>query len=477
MLSKKLISLLETFSKHDLNRFDKYLRSPIINENEDLIRLFKIVDRALRSKKEQQMEQLNKKDVWKQLYGKKPYKDSRLRRLSSELTRYAYGFIAWREYQSDPVREQILLLSWLDRRHLDKHFNGVVRTANKLQEKKSLRDAYYHQLQYQVEEARHIHNEEAGKKIDKLEYLEKADYHLECYYLTRKLRHFCDSLDYKKSTSIKVEIDLPQAFLGHIKQGYLGEPSVKAYYLVAQMLMNPDAENHYRELKGFLSENAEKFSRSELNTLYIYLKNYCIDTKINEGREDYFKELFDIFKTLLEKEILLDNGTIDPQDYKNIITVGLHVEAFNWVEQFVRDYTVKLPEGHQDNAVNYNLAKLYFHQEKYEKVIELLREVEYKNLSYALGGKLMLLKTYYELDEQLVMNSLIESFRIYLQRARTISKDVKEQYLNVLKFVKQLSKIVPGDKKAVKKIRHQIKSTSPLPDKQWILDKVEELEG
>ncbi len=477
MLSNKLISLLENFSKHDLNRFDKYLRSPVINENQDLIRLFQIVDKALRSKKEQYAEQLKKKDVWKQLYGKKSYKDSRLRRLNSELTRHAYGFIAWRVYQSDPVREQILLLPWLDKHHLNKHFNGVVRTADKLQQKKSQRDASYHYLQYQIEEARHTHEEEAGKKIDKLEYLEQADHHLECYYLTRKLRHFCDSLDYKKSTSIQVDIDLPQAFLGHIKQGYLGVPSVKAYYLVAQMLMNPDAENHYRELKEFLSENSEKFSRSELNTLYIYLKNYCIDTKINEGRQDYFKELFDIFKILLDKEIIPDNGTIDPQDYKNIITVGLHVEAFDWVEQFVRNYTDKLPEDHQDNAVNYNLAKLYFNQEKYEKVIELLREVEYKNLSYALGGKLMLLKTYYELDEQLVMNSLMESFRIYLQRARTISKEVKEQYLNVLKFVKQLSKIVPGDKKAIKKIRHQIKSTSPLPDKQWILEKVEELEG
>ena len=139
MLSKKLISLLESFSKHDLNRFDKYLRSPFFNEKEDLNRLFGIVDKALRKNKDRRAQQLEKKTVWEQLYGKEDYNDGRLRRLSSELTKHAYRFLALREYQADPVREQVLLLRWLRTHDLDeKHFKGTIRKARSLQEKKNL---------------------------------------------------------------------------------------------------------------------------------------------------------------------------------------------------------------------------------------------------------------------------------------------------------------------------------------------------
>lgn len=473
MLSKKLISLLETFSKHDLNRFGKYLHSPFFNEKKDLNRFFDIIDKILRTKKSQRAPQLDKKAVWKQLYGKQAYEDGRLRRLSSELTKHAYQFLALREYQSDPVREQVLLLRWLRRRHLDdKHFNGAVRKARRLQEKKNLQDASYHYQQYIIEEADHEHEEQPDKKA---EYLKRADYHLECFYITRKLKHFSDALHYKKSTSSKVDIDVPQAFLGYVKSHYLPEPSVKAYYLVAQMLMNPEAENHYQELKGFLKGHSGKFTHSELGTLYAYLKNYCIDYKIKEGRQEYFEELFDLAKILQEKEILPGNGAIDPRDYEYIVKAGLKAEAFEWVENFIREYGEKEAEISKATGGSYEMAKLYFQQGKFEKVVDQLREMEFKKSSNALEGKVMLLKSYYELEERLLMNSLIESLRIYLRHNRSISKAAKEKYLNLLKFVEELSKVIPGNKEAAIKLRRQMERTKTLADKAWLLEKVEEL--
>ena len=77
-------------------------------------------------------------------------------------------------------------------------------------------------------------------------------------------------------------------------------------------------------------------------------------------------------------------------------------------------------------------------------MIEQLQEVEYKNHVYALGGKLTLLKTYYELKEYIALDSLTDSFRIYIRRNKIISREVKQQYLNVLRFVKKLSSTIPG---------------------------------
>ncbi|MEM8908188.1 MAG: hypothetical protein AAGD05_10120, partial [Bacteroidota bacterium] len=170
------------------------------------------------------------------------------------------------------------------------------------------------------------------------------------------------------------------------------------------------------------------------------------------------------------------NGELAPGNYKNIITIGLMVREFDWAENFIQNYTHRLPKANQDNDRNYNLAKVYFFTGQYEKVIEQLREVEYKNLDYSLGGKLMLLKTYYELQEYRALDSMMDSFRIYLRRNRIISREVKQQYMNVLRFVKKLALTAPYDKKSIAKIKEQINNCKALADKQWILQKVAERE-
>ena len=146
------------------------------------------------------------------------------------------------------------------------------------------------------------------------------------------------------------------------------------------------------------------------------------------------------------------------------------------MEEFIKVYTDALPESSQDNDRNYNLAKVYFHQKRYGKVIEQLREVEYKTLVYLLGGRLMLLKTYYELKEETALDSLIDSFRIFIRRNQMISRDVRQQYLNLLRFIKKLATTAQYNKASLIKTKEQINQCNALADKKWLMEKVKELE-
>jgi len=244
------------------------------------------------------------------------------------------------------------------------------------------------------------------------------------------------------------------------------------YYLIANMLLNPDEEHHFFAIKEIMQRQSNLFLPEELKYLFIHAMNYCIDTKINIGRSEYFHELFAVYQIALQDRIIFEKDILTVNHYKNIITVAMHVDAFEWVEQFIQDYTPYLPKDHQANALNYNLAKVYFHQQKYEQVIEQLREVEYKSLVYALGSKLLLLKTYYELEEWVAMDSLMDSFRIYLRRNRLLSREVKQQYMNVLRFVKKLSKVDPFDREGLEKLSKQIEECKALADKVWIQEKL-----
>lgn len=476
LISSKLLSLLKTFSKHDLNSFKKFIASPFHNEQQALVQLFAIIDQHFRSsEKEQKSNPLEKEMVWQHIFGEKKYSDVRLRRLSSDLIKLAYSFLSYNVYKKDGLSEQLNLLKALRKLSLKKHFDGALNQVTQSLEKNNLRNANYHLSTYKTNYNLFNFPKDVRSKISLFHNLEEADYHLECFFIIKKLENYCDYFGYKEMISFDAKISLPPDFLKYVENSiYIKEPSLNAYFLVAKMLIEPERTMYFFNLKKHLEDNTTHFNLQELDIFYTHLKNYCI-VKVNEGKVDYFKRLFEIFQTLLSEKIILKDNIISPQSYKNITTVGLHVKEYDWVENFIQTYTSYLPKAHRENALTFNLANVYFSKKKYDQVIEQLREVEDKNHVYALGGKLILLKTYYELKEYNPLDSLIDSFRIYIRRNKIISREVKQQYLNLLRFVKKLSGTIPGDKKALDKIREQIAKCKALAGKKWILEKVAEL--
>jgi len=479
MISSKLLVLLQSFSRYELKSFHKFILSPFHNENSDLVKLFEIIDHELQQTgwDKNQNSKLGKNIVWKKIRGNAKYQDEQLRRLCSDLTKKAYEFLAFNQMKKNPINEIIYLLPNINTPQLNKHFQGSTRQAQLIHEKSNLQNADFHFSNYKIKYQQHLNIEKNTTKLPSFEKFEESDYHLDAYYIIHKLKNYCDYLAYKNIAAVEPSIHLFPDFIENIKNSdYINEPCIKSFYYITKMLSFPEEEMFFQKAKSTLEKNGDYFSQLELNTIYIYLKNYCIDTKINNGQFTYFHQLFDIFKTLLKSEINFTNGMLDPREYKNIITVGLHIKEFNWTENFIQQYTNRLPKESQDNDLNYNLAKVYFHQEQYEKVIEQLREVEYKNLTYALGGKLMLLKTYYELDEMSPLSSLLDSYSIYLRRNKLISKELKQQYLNVLRFTRKLASTAPYDKKGIQKLKEQINNCKALAAKSWLLEKVAELE-
>ncbi|HMQ49091.1 MAG TPA: hypothetical protein PKA00_16510 [Saprospiraceae bacterium] len=465
-------SLLETFSKSEQEQFLSFLRSPFFNENEDLVHLFEVLKPYLNNAAAES----DKKVIWKELFPGKKFDDAKLRLLCSKMTYLAFDFLKTAR-QSSLSSQQLDLLKILRQRKLDKHSSSLLKKMQAEISDSTLQDKSHHLLQFETHQFIFQQAEEKSKTdAGDVKMLEKADFHLDCFFFSQKLKNFCDLLDYTKSRTTSTTIYFPDSLLELIEQGgYLQEPAVKAYYLVLNLLQKPEEEQHFHALKAMLAESKPYFEPKELRALYLYLMNYCIDSKINKGFSRYFEELFQIYQLTIQEEILLDHDILPVQDYKNIITVGLQVKAFAWVEAFIQTYTEKLQPEHQENALAYNLAKVYFHQEQYEKVIEQLREVEYSNLIYALGGKLLLLRTYFETGEYLALDSLIDSFRIYLHRNQQISREVRQQYLNLLRYIKKISNLPPGDKSVLLKIKQQVQDCKSMAAKGWVLEKVEEL--
>jgi hypothetical protein len=149
-----------------------------------------------------------------------------------------------------------------------------------------------------------------------------------------------------------------------------------------------------------------------------------------------------------------------------------------WTEQFIHQYKIMLPPKEQENAFIYNLAAFYFEAKHYKKSLLLLHEVKFTDSSYYIGAKIIQLKSYYELEESDAFYALIEAFRIYLLRNRTLSDYRKRANLNFLKLAQKIFKLKENEyivgKKAftekLNKLKSQVANTSPLVNKQWLVD-------
>ena len=86
MTGSKLLTLLKTFNKYELNRLRKYVESPFFNENELLVDLFDLIDKFLRSNREN----IEQEKIWQKIFPKMPYDDIKFRRLSSDLNKLSY---------------------------------------------------------------------------------------------------------------------------------------------------------------------------------------------------------------------------------------------------------------------------------------------------------------------------------------------------------------------------------------------------
>jgi hypothetical protein len=472
MISDKLITLLQTLSKVMRNRFRKYLLSPYLNDQPELVPLYDLLDQAIR---EDKAASLDKHQVWKRLYPAQSFNDAQLRRMTSDINQLCLQFLAAEARKENPLAEALDLQRLLDKPELKKHLSGVERQIQKLlADQQDYSSDYYHacfNLYHQI-------FSRAAKTIATAGYGEKlwvADRHLEYFYLTQKVKYYVNWLLYTRSRASEKEISLSARVLESFRQPeFQTVPLLAIYEKIILCLSEQENDQHFKSLLEIIEAKGQALSTSDLRECYQIAQNYCA-IKINQGKREYYREMFDIFKKIIQKDILLESGNLSEGLFKNIVTVGLGVGEYVWVEDFIQTYTPFLPSDIRENARTFNLASLHFHQKRFEQVIALIHDVEYSDLVYALSAKQLLVRTYFELGEYLVLDSLIDSFKIYLRRNKQISKTQKQEYLNFLSFVKNLTVLNPRDRQKIQKLSSRIEKASSVMPKKWLLEKIEAL--
>ncbi len=480
MYRTTLISVLISLTAKELKSFGLYMDSPVFTRNRNLIKLYEVIAKAAPDFEEG----LAKEDVFAQVFPDKPYAEENLRNLCSDLLEHLEQFLRIQELQNDRELSDRLLLRQLKKRKLYSRFFSTFKKVFKRRKKQKIRDVQWFEEDYGLlSELNEVHGHRQDEDYDRS--LQLRINQLDHHYLSSKLSVSCEILNRKNIYNKQLHSRLLEPILAVIENDleyYRQIPAIYLYYLVLQTLREPEDAKHYNNLVKQLHTQVHNFSKGEGRALYKYAQNYCIQ-KINKGENKYLASLLGIYKKLLASELILEEGRLSDSDYRNIVTVGLRLKEFDWVEYFIHQYESFLSKDQKGNAYAYNLAAYYYEKSEYGKAQELLNELEFSNVFYSLGVKSLLVKIYFDNKESEALFSLIKSFKTYLKRNKQLSRYQVRIYNNLLKFTQQAARLQQNkeiiDSKILKKskseLMKEVDSTKEIANINWLKTAIEKI--
>ncbi|MBL7807680.1 MAG: hypothetical protein JNN28_07700, partial [Saprospiraceae bacterium] len=155
--------------------------------------------------------------------------------------------------------------------------------------------------------------------------------------------------------------------------------------------------------------------------------------------------------------------------YLNAATIGLVMQEYAWTEKLIREQQAFLEPAFRESMYAFNMARLEYQQKNYGPALQLLQRAEYKESMMALAAKTIQLKIYYETEEFDLLESHLQAIAAYIRRKKVIGYQ-RENYLNLVYFVRKMLEINPLDKKQKQQLRETIRQTKALAEKEWLLE-------
>jgi len=462
----KLIELLKSLSVYELRRFGNYIRSPYINSNSQLISFHHFISNH---HPDYYSGSTDKKILFKNLFPQKKYEDKKIRYLFTDYTRLLENFLIDESLcRNDSLKEQILRKE-LASRNCSKAYRTKFQTGIT----PPTEDADYFLHRYQAEYT-HLDLWISRQKRKEEQNIEAVIENLDKFYFAKKLELSCAVQNFRNVLAKNYKNAFNEELVSLIERHEYGKvPVIAVYHQILLTLTKEEEEKHFKRLLEIIPLHEKKFSLQQLREVYQYAMNYCIK-KINKGNTAYFKTLFELYKIILPKKILMTEKFLPQFDYKNIVTIALRMKELSWAKKFIEEYKPWLRKEERENAYTYNLAHWHFHNRDYSKTLSLFQRVEFTDIYYQLDTRSIVLKTYFEQDDAEAFFYQASAFRTYIRRNKLVSDYQRVSYRNFIKFTGQLLR-ANGNAKKIAAIKKEVEEKKKVADINWLLQKTEEV--
>ena len=483
MLRNNLIKILKTFSRKEMTRFVEFSRSPYFNKHREVGMLIDYLNKIYPDFNERNCQ---REVVFKSLFPQQKHNQNHLALLFTYSIRLLDKYLIQEQFKENSAYHKVLLLRNLRHRKQYKYYEKTMTNFESELEESEYKNSTFYNMQF-LKAAESDAYFTQRSKHEKDNSIQLKQNNLDNYYLAEKLRDACEMIVRSKILEVNYSTSLLDSVIAEVEKNiiyYETIPSISVYFHIYQMIVK-EGHAYYFEALPVLQKYSSFFPKEEVQNMYNYLQNYCIE-QINKGESMFLKEMFNLFKEQLEKELLMDeNGFLPQWHYKNIVTTGIRLKEMDWTQQFIEKFKKSLHPEVVENAYSYNLASYYYSTKQLDKVLDLLVKVEYTDIQYNLGAKSLLLRTYYDLEEHEALLSLTRSFKQYIKRNRLIPESRRKGMSNLVRFTNRANSIKANfgfdskqkSKKELEKLIEELDATDPIINKDWLNSKVEELKN
>lgn len=461
-----LYEVLKTFTNPDLRRFGKFVRSPFFTHRTEMERMYAFLAHCRYREKPLPDKEL----LFRKSFPERAYDDLLLRATMSDLRELMEEYLIWQGLRADETGAKLALAAAFRERNLSKLFLQTRRKLEHQIEQDGIQNAGFHRkvLDFQIEitkfQSRTVRTgelplQDISNSIDRL-------------YLAEKLRHSCTQISHQAVFKTSYGFGLLPQVLDQVEtNGFLQVPAIALYYYCYRFLTEQYSIDYFQKFRLELQQNGHFFPDNELKELYLLAINYCI-RKINEGTDLFVREGWELYQEGLEKGFLLENRRISPFTFNNIAGFGIKLGVYTEVEQFIQHYHVYLEPVQQESLLSFNLARLEYKRGNHSAALRLLQTADFKDLVNNLISKTLLLKIYFELEEFDLLESHLDTFRQFIRR-RELSDYHRENYLNIIVFVRKITALTPGNRTEKAALQSEISKAEVLTEREWLLEQLE----
>lgn len=233
-------------------------------------------------------------------------------------------------------------------------------------------------------------------------------------------------------------------------------------------------ENIYLELFDKIQSNESLIERSELRVIMMLLDNFCIN-QLNEGKFHFIEHTFLLYQKMIESKVLLDDDdTLLAGQYKNIITIALRTQSFDWAQWFLESFKNNIRDEQAQVVYIFNKANIAFEQKEYVHCLQVLSQVVFKDVFYKLTTKRLMIKSLYMLylSDRTYFETLhghLNAFKKYIYTKKNLPEVYQETNKNFYKFIHQIFFATAKGAEDVRVIGTKIRDCEVLADKKWLL--------
>lgn len=472
MKNTLLIQFMEKLSVDELDAFGHYLQSPLFNDRESLSKLLQV----LRESVLESGTDVSREDIYALTYGDLPFNHGTLKVQFSRLFNQLKDFLVLLELRDDPLLQNRLLLQRVNA-YQHSHFSKLHKSARKDLLSSSLNAADLYMEQAWLDEAWDRHQMQQGKRLDR-GLMDEGVQHFGISFLTRMLRYRLRQLSFQRTYASQED-----TFFEYTCRRYLEEqvehlpPVVRAYYYSNLALEAPEQDARYDRAQDFLWEMRSEMPPADLRELYFNILNEGV-RRINQGQLDYRIRVFDLYREMITMNILQKDGAMPVYHFKNVIGIALRLGYMRWAERFLADWGHQLQGDYAANTFHYNEGLLAFYRADYGRAEQHFNRVldDYQDIFHGLNARGMLLQIFYETKNLTGLESLLDSYRMFVHRQKQLTKARKQQYIRFINHLRRLATTSPGDQRKLRKLRSDLLEKKPTGiGKEWLLAKIQEL--